>query len=344
MSRPSHSGYAMCAVGFLAGELEFVFADASEDVDKGIVRAYIQIARPDHWVKNIFVLPGTILAFFFYRSEITWADGIGIGLCLFSACLVASSNYVLNELLDARSDRHHPVKHTRPAASGQVRPAIALAEWLLLAILGFAVGFSVHPSLGWLCVALWIMGIIYNVPPIRAKDLPYADVLTESINNPLRMAMGWYASGVESLPPVSILLAYWMFGAFLMAAKRFAEYRSINDPARAARYRASFAYYSEQRLMLSILYYATLFAMFGGVFIARYQIELILATPLILFAMAHYLHLAYRPDSPAQYPERILFTRSLMVVVSIAFAACGCLLVVDLPWLQHLLHPTNPIP
>ena len=40
---------------------------------------------------------------------------------------------------------------------------------------------------------LWVMGCLYNFPPVRTKDVPYLDVLTESINNPLRMLLGWYA-------------------------------------------------------------------------------------------------------------------------------------------------------
>jgi 4-hydroxybenzoate polyprenyltransferase len=185
------------------------------------------------------------------------------------------------------------------------------------------------------------MGTLYNIPPIRLKDLPYADVLSESINNPLRMAAGWACSSLSSLPPLSILLAYWMFGAFLMATKRLAEYRAIGDPARAARYRSSFGFYSEERLMVSILFYTALFAMFAAVFMTRYRFELILATPLVALAMAYYLHLSYAPNSPAQYPERLYREPRLMVVCGAAFAACGILLFLDLPAFERLFVPDH---
>ena len=57
---------------------------------------------------------------------------------VFATCLVASSNYVLNELLDGPNDLLHPEKRFRPVPSGRVRPALAYAEWLLLAAVGFA--------------------------------------------------------------------------------------------------------------------------------------------------------------------------------------------------------------
>ena len=302
---------------------------------------YIAIARPDHWIKNVFVLPGVIIAYFFYPG--LWRDHHlpGILAGLLAVCLVASSNYVLNEILDAARDRHHPVKKARPIASGEVNLRIAWAEWILLGAVGIGLGWWLFPKLGYSCLALWIMGTLYNIPPIRLKDLPYADVLSESINNPLRMAAGWACSGLDSFPPLSILMAYWMFGAFLMATKRFAEYRAINDPARAARYRNSFAYYNDERLMVSILFYAALFAMFAAVFMTRYRFELILATPLVALSMAYYLHLSYSPNSPAQYPERLYREPWLMTIVGLAFAACGALLFVDFPAFEALFVPEH---
>src|SRR5437667_114714 len=81
-----------------------------------------------------------------------------------------------------------------------------------------------------------IMGCIYTIRPIRSKDLPYIDVLSESINNPLRMLAGWFIASTASVAPASLLLSYWMVGCFFMAIKRYAEYREIGDPARAAAY------------------------------------------------------------------------------------------------------------
>jgi hypothetical protein len=60
---------------------------------------------------------------------------------------------------------------------------------------------------------------------VRTKELPYLDVLSESVNNPLRLFLGWFALVADKLPPLSLALAYWMVGAFFMATKRYAEYR-----------------------------------------------------------------------------------------------------------------------
>ncbi|MCK5214119.1 MAG: hypothetical protein KAR05_02045 [Candidatus Omnitrophica bacterium] len=77
------------------------------------------------------------------------------------------------------------------------------------------------------------MGILYNVKPFRTKEKPYVDVLSESLNNPTRLMMGWFMVVDGPLTPLSALIAYWMGGAFLMGVKRFAEYRFINDSKQA---------------------------------------------------------------------------------------------------------------
>ena len=74
----------------------------------------------------------------------------------------------------------------------------------------------------------------------------------------------------STLPPASALLAYWMGGAFLMAIKRLAEFHDAalnGELPNLARYRKSFASYSETRLLLSAFLYAQLAAFFLAVFL-----------------------------------------------------------------------------
>ncbi len=305
----------------------------------------ILIARPDHWFKNVFMIPGILLVLFFhpdYLSQVAW---LHVVLGFVAACLVASANYVLNELLDAETDRHHPTKSTRPLASGRVRVRTAWLEWVVLSVLGLGLAWSLGPRFLVSTSLLWIMALAYNVPPVRLKDRAYGDVVSESVNNPIRMAMGWYSTGFSSFPTLSVLLAYWMFGAFLMAAKRLAEYRMIGDTDTAGRYRKSFRTYSETSLLSSILFYVTLFGMFSGVFMTRYRMELLVATPVLGLFMARYLSLAFQANSPVQHPESLYRVRSLMVLTVLAFAVCAALLFVDIPWLSRFFAPdTLPPP
>ena len=250
------------------------------------VSYYVGIARPDHWIKNVLVLPGMASAMAFTKpSEPLWAALVA-GL---SICLIASANYTINEFLDARFDRHHPLKNNRPGALGLLDWRLVTLQYLLLAATGIGLAATINGPFLIVSLALLAMGMLYNIPPVRTKDYPYLDVLSESINNPLRFMLGWFAVTAYVLPPSSVLLAYWMGGAYLMGIKRYSEYRSIGDPKRAALYRKSFAVYSENALLLSAFFYALCAAFFIGVFLLKYKVEFVLTFPLFAALFTWYL-------------------------------------------------------
>lgn len=305
--------------------------DATRETGWRRLAAYAAIARPDHWFKNAFMLLGVILACF-YHPEILSAGMLGTLVWAVAAtCLIASSNYVINEILDAPTDLSHPVKRMRPIPSGQVNLFAAYLEWIALGAAGLAMAYAVNLPFFLSALLLLVMGIVYNVPPVRSKDWPYIDVLSESVNNPIRLLLGWYAVSQSEVPPLSLLLFYWQIGAFFMASKRFAEYRSIAHISDAGAYRASFRFYDESKLLVSMFFYATAAALFLGVFIIRYHLELILSIPLIAGFFGWYLQVALKPDSAAQNPERLYREKGLMIYLAACVAVMIGLMFVRLP-------------
>lgn len=306
---------------------------------------HVEIARLDHWIKNLLVLPGILLGFSVFPERASWEIVPSILLGFFSIGLVASSNYVLNEILDAPFDRDHPTRSSRPVPSGRVHRGLAWLEWLLFFVAGVGLGWLVSPAFALCMLALWLAGCLYNVPPIRAKDIPYVDVLTEALNNPLRMLAGWLMVGLAATRfPVSLLLSYWMLGAYFMAIKRFAELRQLGDPARAARYRRSFATYSESSLLVSTVCYAAASMLFLGAFVVRYRLELILSFPLVALVMAIYLARGFQPGSVVQTPEKLYREPSIVIAVALCAITMAALLYVDLPILHRAFRPTLPVP
>jgi 4-hydroxybenzoate polyprenyltransferase len=186
-----------------------------------------------------------------------------------------------------------------------------------------------------------LQGIFYNIPPIRTKDLPYLDVISESVNNPIRLLLGWFLIITETFPTLSLVLAYWMIGAFFMASKRYAEFVMINDQSRAAAYRSSFGHYSKNKLLISMFYYACLFSFFMGIFLIRYRVELIFAIPSIALVIAYYLRMSLLPNSPVQAPELLYKNR---LFVGILFSCLGVIVLfffVDIPFVRELFAPVS---
>jgi 4-hydroxybenzoate polyprenyltransferase len=262
---------------------------------------------------------------------------------MLAVCLVTSSNYVLNEVMDAPFDRLHWLKASRPVPSGRVNARLALLEWVLLIAAGLGIASLVSTPFVVTMAILWLMGCLYNLPPLRTKDVPYLDVLSEAVNNPLRMLAGWFISGSPLMPSASLLLSYWMVGCYFMALKRYAEYRDLNNPATAAAYRKSFRYYTLERLLSAVVFYSSAAMLFFGAFLMRYRFELLLAVPFIALVMAVYLSLAFKPDSAVQRPEGLYREPLLMLSVTACLVVMAVLFFVDIPQLRTIFSPTLPV-
>jgi decaprenyl-phosphate phosphoribosyltransferase len=305
-----------------------------------LLLAHLRIARFDHWPKNVFVLPGIAVAISIDPAQLRHL-AFGPILAGFVAIgLVSSSNYVLNELLDAPFDSLHPRRKNRPVPSGEVSLPLAWVQWLLLFAAGLALGALVGLPYVACLVALWVMGCLYNVSPIRAKDVPFVDVLTEAVNNPIRFLAGWYMTSTAAAPIASMLISYWMVGCYFMAIKRYAEWRDLRIRSALIAYRKCYRYYNEQNLLISIIFYGSLAMLFFGAYMGRYRLEMALAFPSLALVMAIYLGLAFKPDGAAQHPERLVREPWLMAAVAFCALTIVILLFVDIPLLHTLFPPT----
>ena len=304
------------------------------------MKNYIKIARPDHWVKNAFILPGVAIAILL--TDFTFSADVIVKFILgfFATCFIASANYVINEWLDAEFDKYHPTKKYRPVVSENMKLSYVLIEYALLIVAGLALAFCVSRIFAYMEIWLLVMGVLYNVKPIRTKDIPYLDVLSESINNMIRLLLGWFIITSDYQPPISILIGYWFAGAFLMATKRFAEYRMIGDPSVAGLYRKSFAHYTETSLLVSSFFYAMCATFFIGVFMIKYRMEYIIAMPFVFGLFCFYLYIAFKPDSAVQKPEKLYKEKSLLLYIAVLVVILALLTFVDLPMPSYWVNPT----
>lgn len=310
------------------------------------ISSYIKIARPDHWIKNFFIMPGLVFAIVLIgKPEDMGSFIVKLLAGFFATCFIASANYVINEWLDAEFDKYHPTKKYRPVVSENMKFSLVMLEYFICIVIG--IGLSALINIPFLLTEIWllVMGILYNVKPFRTKDIVYLDVLSESVNNAIRLLLGWFIVCKNAYPPLSIIVGYWMAGAFLMAVKRYAEYRMINDPKLAGSYRKSFAKYSEATLLCSSFFYALCATFLIGIFLLKYRIEYIAAIPVLFFLFCYYLYIAHKPDSAAQKPEKLFREKNLMALVAILIVLFIVLTIVDIPivkiWENAFFIPTG---
>ena len=303
---------------------------------------YLRIARLDHMTKHVFILPGIILA------SILLADNVSLTMTslitsaaigLLSAVFVASANYTINEWLDRASDKYHPKKSQRAAVQREMSQNLVALQYVALAGIGVGLAMLVNPLFVIAAILLLISGITYNVQPLRSKDRIYTDVLTEAINNPIRLLMGWAIVDGTSLPPVSLVLAFWFGGSFLMNSKRLAEFRDIvasDGIETLARYRKSFGAYTEVTLSVANLVYALSCAFFIAIFLIKYRIEYVIVFPCIVCLFAVYYRLALSTDSAARSPEKLYRAKDLIAVSLLTIGVFTLATFVDIPYIDSL--------
>jgi 4-hydroxybenzoate polyprenyltransferase len=291
---------------------------------------YLKVLRMDHWLKNVFILFGHLVAIALVPAGVPQSKlelASRIVLSLVPACLIASANYIINEILDAPFDRMHPTKRFRPVPAGTVKIPVLWTIMVTLACAGFALA-ALWFNIGYVAslALLLLSGIVYNVEPFRLKDRAYLDVIAESFNNPIRLWLGWFALLPANLfPPLSVVLAWWFFGALLMAGKRYAEFRFIGDARRSGDYRKSFRVYTERSLILSIVAYANFFCFCMGVAIAVYRPNLVFVFPLVVVAICVYLHRAMSEEGAKLEPEHLLKSPLVIICTVVVVAISGFL-------------------
>jgi 4-hydroxybenzoate polyprenyltransferase/phosphoserine phosphatase len=183
------------------------------------LKAVIKQLRIYQWVKNVLLFFPLAMAHSFQEPWLYFDVFIGF----IAMGLIASSVYVINDMLDLESDRQHPRKRFRPLACGifSLKAAIAVVPLLLFA--GFCLTFSLLPlEFSLTLLVYFILTFLYSV---YLKSMYIVDVLILSILYTLRLIAGAFCAQVYISP---WLLDFSMF-IFLSLAivKRYTEMRTM---------------------------------------------------------------------------------------------------------------------
>jgi 4-hydroxybenzoate polyprenyltransferase/phosphoserine phosphatase len=177
------------------------------------VRPYIKALRPHQWLKNILIFLPMLAAH--QLNAATLLSGI---LAFLAFSLVASSVYILNDLLDLNADRAHPRKRLRAFASG----AVPIAHGSIVALALLLGGTLIAAFLGWaFLLALGVYYALTTAYSVALKRRIIVDICVLAGLYTIRIIAGGFATGVE----LSVwLLAFSIFFFFSLAAvKRQAE-------------------------------------------------------------------------------------------------------------------------
>lgn len=267
----------------------------------------LKTMRPYQWYKNLLLFAG--LVFSNKLPETRYYFPVFLGFFFF--CLLSGSVYILNDIVDRRKDRLHPIKKTRPIASGDLGVGLSLVVMALI-VIGAPVAsyFLITPIFSLILVLYFLLFLLYT---FILKYIVIVDAFTIGTGFVLRAVAG--VAIIEGAQ-----LSWWLIictlllALFLAFGKRRAEI--VKMGVKAENYRCVYQVYTEEML-------SHLVSMLAGATIVVYCLYsstagpqgMALTIPFVIFAIIKYMQLMYTENMGAE-PEK-MFSNPYML---------GCLL------------------
>ena len=182
--------------------------------------------RPHQWVKNAFVFIGLLFGHAWRDPNLTTQAGFAFA----AFCLISSTIYIINDIVDMEQDRHHPKKNQRPLVSGQISVIAAIILAVVLGALGFVLALGASKIVVIILVAYALMNIAYS---LWLKHVVILDVFIIATGFMLRILAGTLGVGIP--PSQWLLLCGMMVTLFLGFTKRRAEIMALAEDKAAHR-------------------------------------------------------------------------------------------------------------
>lgn len=170
--------------------------------------------RVNQWIKNFVVF--TAIVFSGALFEPTAFLQSLYAFLLF--CLLSSTSYVLNDIIDYPYDRKHPIKKHRPIASGRISIQEATFTVFVFTLISLVLSIFLSVKFFFLALIFILLHFFYS---LYLKKYPVVDIFTISLSFVLRAFGGEVATGFHI--PIWLLLTIFFLSLFMATVKRHAE-------------------------------------------------------------------------------------------------------------------------
>lgn len=270
----------------------------------------IRTMRPKQWTKNLFVFAALV----FDRkltNPVLFAKTLVAFILL---CLVSSTVYLINDLVDIEKDRQHPNKRLRPLPSGQLKPVVAIVAAILIPAISLPLAFFLNLYFGLIVTVYLLVMIAYS---FWLKNVVIVDVLTIAAGFVLRVAAGIPMVHVVRFSPW-LYVCTTLLALFIGFGKRRHELSLLQ--ANANNHRAVLNDYNLIFLdeMIGVVTASTVMAYSLYTFSAEGlppNHAMMLTIPFVLYGIFRYLYLIHVRNEGGTPEEIILRDRSLLADV-----------------------------
>ena len=290
-----------------------MIVESRREVRRSIPALLATSLRPGQWTKNLLLFAGLL-----FGGRLLEPDAIIAAVAGFIVfCALSGAAYLVNDIWDREADCHHPLKQTRPIASGQL--SVRTAAWTAAALIvgGTLTAWLMGPTFGAVAAAYVLLLFAYST---TLKHVVILDVLA--------IAGGFVLRAVASAVAVNVPIGSWLLecttllALFLALSKRRHELVLLGDEA--STHRRSLEHYSPYLLdqMIAVVTASTLIAY--TVFTMSPDTAQRLGTPhlgftvpFVLYGIFRYLYLVHQKRGGGSPAEMLLTDRPLLLCVGL---------------------------
>ncbi len=288
-------------------------------------RTYFYALRINQWIKNFVIFTAIIFSGKLFDLDLLLKSFYAF----FIFCLLSSTSYVLNDIIDYPFDREHPIKKFRPIASGDLSMPEATFIVFVLSLISLILALFFSLPFFFLSLFFILLHFFYS---FTLKKQPVIDIFTISFSFMIRTFAGEVATGYHI--PIWLLLTIFFGSLFMAAVKRHAELVAHGIKARLSLYR-----YKEHFLdfltytfgTATIIAYATyayverppqaetIVSKFFNQTFPGFEARkwLMITIPLVVYGVARYAQLLYE-KAEGERPEQTI-TTDIPLIVTIGF-------------------------
>ncbi len=263
----------------------------------------IKLIRVRQWYKNLVIFLPIIFSNLLLDPRL-------LVLTIFafiSLCFISSSNYIINDIVDIKSDRLHPEKKDRSIASGKISITTGIFLSIIFIIFSFAIAFMLPRFFLYSVLGLFVLNFIYS---IFLKNEPFLDIIMVAINFVIRAISGVFVINREISP--WLILCPFFLALFLLIGKREADIKFLKEDA--YKHKEVLRFYSPEitnnlltiSTTLLIISYS-LYAFLSG------RILLLITLPVAIYVIFRYLYLIYSGSIIPRHPEKMYMDIRLLI-------------------------------
>ncbi|MFZ2038570.1 MAG: UbiA prenyltransferase family protein [Minisyncoccia bacterium] len=257
------------------------------------------LLRPNSWIKNFFIF----VPLFFAKDIFNFDKLTDVGISFVAFSMIASSVYILNDIVDREHDRQHIKKMHRPIASEKVSVKIGLIVLITLIISSFALSYIFVPKIIALLLIYFILNIAYS---FYLKNIAIVDVIVISLFYLIRLLIGGFSSG-EVISEWLILCTIFI-SLFLIIGKRTAEFNQETTRKVLSNYTLEFLHgFLFISAALSIISYSLYIVLILKTDLAIYSIFF------VILGIMRYCYIVLTSHK-SEYPEQVIVSDKVILI------------------------------